>query len=110
MSETPTATAAPEKPVPDIKMELSRIRSAHADAVMDVEEQPARGMFWIGIKPRSIVAAARLLRDDKALDFKLLTDLTCIDRPWEPKRFCVTYNFYSLSRNRRVFLRVRVAE
>src|SRR5690348_3463700 len=100
MAETTESPAAAAVPLPDIKTELSKIRAAHSDAILDVEEKPERGMFWIAVKPRSIVAVAKLLRDDRALDFKLLTDLTCVDRPWEPKRFCVTYNFYSLSRNR----------
>jgi len=112
MADTQTAVPAqaPGAPSPDIKTELSKIRTAQGDAILDVEERPERNLFWIAVKPRSIVAVAKLLRDDKALDYKLLCDLTCVDRPWEERRFCVTYNFYSLSRNRRLFLRVRVPQ
>jgi len=105
-----TAPAASPPAVSPIKSELDRIRAAHAGAITDVEEQPSRGMFWIAVRPQSIVSVARLLRDDPALDYKMLTDLTCVDRPETEKRFNVTYNFYSLSRNRRLFLRVRAAE
>ena len=106
-AEEPAAPAVPEQ---DIRTELARIRQASADAVLDVVEQPDRGMFWVNIKPRAIQQVAKALRDDPGCDFKLLTDLTCVDYPWEPKRFNVLYNFYSVTRNRRIFLRVRAAE
>lgn len=108
MSETPTQ--APATPLPDIRTELQKLKSAHGDAILDVEEAPERGMFWIAVKRRSIAAVAKFLRDDPALDYKLLADLTCIDRPYEERRFTVTYNLYSVNRNRRLFLRVRVSE
>jgi NADH-quinone oxidoreductase subunit C len=97
-------------PVLSIQAEAAKIRSAHGEAILSVEEQPQRGMFWINIRPRSIVPVARLLRDDRALDFKMLSDLTCVDRPETEKRFNVTYNLYSVTRNRRLFLRLRVAD
>src|SRR5438045_3158957 len=102
-----TQTPAPEAPpaVSPIKTELDKIRSSQSGAVLDVEEQPSRGMFWIAVRPQSLLAVARLLRDDPALDYKMLTDVTCVDRPETERRFNVTYNFYSVSRNRRLFLR-----
>lgn len=90
-----------------IQTELAKIRSAHSEAILSVEEDPGRGMYWVTIKPRSITAVAKQLRDDPALDFKLLCDLTCVDRPDEDLRFTVIYNLYSVTRNRRIFLRVR---
>jgi NADH-quinone oxidoreductase subunit C len=107
MAETQPPT---QEPLPDIRTELQKIRAAQADAVLDVEECPERDMFWITIRPRALVPVAKLLRDDPALDFKLLCDLTCVDRPYEERRFTVLYNFYSLNRNRRVFLKVQVPE
>src|SRR5690349_8828371 len=98
MSETEAAPPAAQAPLPDIRAELSRIRSAQPDAVLDVEERPQRDMFWITIRPRSLVQVCRLLRDDRSLDYKLICDVTCVDRPYEQKRFTVTYNLYSVSR------------
>ena len=86
------------------------MRAAHGDAILEVEEAPEREMFWITVRPRSIASVLKTLRDDKALDYKLLSDLTCIDRPETEKRFVVLYNLYSISRKRRLFLRVKVAE
>jgi NADH-quinone oxidoreductase subunit C len=111
MSDTPapsaTETAAPAV---SIQNELARIRAAAPDAVLDVTEDPERGMFWVTVRPRAIQAVARALRDEKDCDFKLLTDLTCVDYPWEAERLNVIYNFYSISRDRRLMVRVRVAD
>jgi NADH-quinone oxidoreductase subunit C len=102
--------AATAPPLPDIKAEVARIRAAVPDAILSVEEQPERGMFWINVRPRSIAAVAKVLRDDKTLDYKMFCDLFGVDRPEDEKRLNVLYNLYSVSRNRRIFLRVRVAD
>lgn len=109
MADEQTTAPAPP-PVSPIKTELEKIRAAHAGAILEVEEQPSRGMFWVTLTTRSIVPIAKLLRDDKALDYKLLCDLTCVDRPETRQRFNVMYNLYSVTRNKRIHLRVRVAE
>jgi NADH-quinone oxidoreductase subunit C len=106
MAETEQSAAAPSP----IAAELSKIKSAHSDAVLGVEEQPDKGMFWITVRPRSVVPVITLLRDDRALDFKLLADLFCVDRPDNPPRFNMYYNLYSVTRNRRLFIRTRVGE
>lgn len=114
MSETKTTAAAepeaPEAPRVDIKTEVARIRSAVSDAILEVVEEPEKGMFWVMVRPRTIAQVAKVLRDDKDCDFKLLADLTCVDYPHRPPRFNVTYNFYSVTRNRRIMVRVRVGE
>lgn len=101
---------APAAPASAIQAEVSRIRASHGDAIISVEERPEVGMHWINLRPRSIPAVLKTLRDDTSLDYKLLCDLTCVDRPEMAQRFNVVYNLYSVSRNRRIFLRVRVAE
>lgn len=93
-----------------IQAEVFKIRAAQGDAIISVEERPEIGMYWINVRPKAITTVARVLRDDKSLDYKLLCDLTCVDRPETAQRFNVVYNFYSVSRNKRVFVRVRVAE
>lgn len=105
-----TEAEATTPALPDIHLELGKIRGAHSEAVVAVEEAPERDMFWVEVKPSALVSVVKLLRDDRALNYNFLDDLTCIDYAWEEKRFCVTYNFYSHSRLRRLFLRVRVAE
>ena len=97
-------------PASSIQAELSKIRSGHADAILEIEEKPEIGMHWVTVRPRSLVAVLKLLRDDPALDYNYLCDLTCVDRPDQSKRFCLIYNLFSIARNQRIFLRVRVGE
>ncbi len=104
-------TEAHAAPAPSpIQSEISRVRQAHPEAIVSVEERPETGMFWITVRPRSVVEVATVLRDDPALDYKMLTDLTCVDYPDRERRFNLIYNLYSVTRNRRIFLRVWVKE
>ena len=49
----------------------------------------------------------RTLRDDPALDFKLLIDICGVDWPARAKRFDVVYHLLSLTKNRRVRVKLR---
>lgn len=109
MSET-VEQAAPPAPRGGIEAEVAKIRAAAADAIVAVEESPDTGMFWVTVKPQALIRVLRLLRDDRAMGYRMLSDLSCIDRPDHDKRFTVFYNLLSISRNRRLFLRVNVAE
>src|SRR2546421_12880192 len=90
--------------------EVELIRAAAPDAVLEVQEQPQRGMFWLNIAPNAIVQVATVLRDHPELDYKMLCDLFGVDYPARDRRFDVIYYLVSISRNRRLFLRVRVGE
>ena len=94
----------------EIDREVELIRASDPEAVLAVEEQPARGMFWVNVRPEALVAAATLLRDHSELDYQMLSDLFGVDHPAREKRFDILYNLYSLRRNRRLFLRVQAAE
>jgi len=110
MSENEQAAAPAPPPVSPIRAEVDKIRSGVADAIVDVEEHASLGMYWINIRSRALVPVLKLLRDDPALKYDMLADLTCVDRPEQEQRFNMVYNLYSVSRNRRVFLRVRAAD
>ena len=90
--------------------EVELVRASVPDAVLEVQEQPQRGMFWLNIAPPAIVEAATVLRDHPELDYKMLCDLFGIDHPTRDRRFDVVYSLVSVTRNRRLFLRVRVGE
>jgi NADH-quinone oxidoreductase subunit C len=94
----------------EIDREVELLRAELPEAVLAVEERPERGMFWITVRPAEIEPAARLMRDHPDCDYQLLTDLLGADYPEREKRFDVLYNLYSLSRDRRLFLRVQVGE
>jgi NADH-quinone oxidoreductase subunit C len=107
MSETPVEEAVP--PV-TIHPEVSAVRAAVPGSVLEVVEEPERDMFWITVRPKDIVAVLKFFRDNREFDYKLIADVFGADHPGTPKRFNILYNLYSISRNRRLFIRVRVAE
>jgi NADH-quinone oxidoreductase subunit C len=99
----------PEPSPPDEQaLELERIRAAVPG--LELEAEADRGVMWINIPKEAVRPAITALRDDPQLDYRMLSDLFGVDYPAREKRFDVIYNLYSLSRNRRVFLRVRVGE
>src|SRR2546423_1342824 len=61
--------------------EVDVIRASVPDAILEVQEQPQRGMFWLNISPSAIVEAATVLRDHPELDYKMLCDLFGVDYP-----------------------------
>jgi NADH-quinone oxidoreductase subunit C len=110
MSE-PTESVTSEAPAehePEVDVEVARIEAAFPGAIL--EQTSSRGQRWLTVRTDAIVRIATLLRDDPELDYKLLSDLFGVDYPDRPQRFEVLYNFYSLPRNARLFVRVRVAE
>jgi len=52
----------------------------------------------------------RFLRDDPAMKFDMLMDLTCVDYPERERRFEVVYHLYSLRKNHRVRIKIQVPE
>jgi NADH-quinone oxidoreductase subunit C len=62
-------------------------------------------MPTIVVKPEGLVDACMLLRDDKDLRFKLLSDLTVVDYMEREPRFEVVYHLYSYQNNE--YLRVK---
>jgi NADH-quinone oxidoreductase subunit C len=69
-----------------------------------------RGDDTVEVAPAELHALLDFLRDDPALRFDFLTDLTAVDGQglgWEP-RFKVVYHLYSTTRNHRLRVRVPV--
>jgi NADH-quinone oxidoreductase subunit C len=81
-----------------------RLRSWNPNAISEVIE--FRGETTILVPRDLLVDVARHCRDDKELQFNLLSDATCVDRfPLEP-RFDLNYHLVSLPRRDRLRLRV----
>lgn len=85
---------------------IERLRAWSPNAISEIIE--FRGETTI-VLPRSLLRDAALrCRDDKALQFNLLSDATCLDRyPLEP-RFELNYHLVSIPQRQRVRLRVRL--
>jgi NADH:ubiquinone oxidoreductase subunit C len=70
------------------------------------EQWSEKGDEVARVRPESIVAVCRWLKDDPATDMKMLVDLTAIDW-WDKKpRFEVVYTLRSLALSHRVRLKV----
>jgi NADH-quinone oxidoreductase subunit C len=57
-----------------------------------------------------LIEVLQLLRDDRELQFDMLTDVTAVDLLPRTPRFEVVYHLYSLPRNHRVRIKARVPE
>src|SRR5579864_6720686 len=86
---------------------VERLRAWSPNAISEVIE--FRGETTL-VVPRNVLRTVALrCRDDKDLQFNLLSDATCVDRfPLEP-RFEVNYHLVSIPLARRLRLQVRLA-
>jgi NADH-quinone oxidoreductase subunit C len=70
----------------------------------------AFGDLQVQVQAHRIVEALTFLRDAQDLQFQQLMDLAGADYPQRPLRFDVVYNLLSLSKNRRVRVKVQTDE
>jgi NADH-quinone oxidoreductase subunit C len=92
---------------------LQRLRDRFGAAVVETHE--ARGDATAVVERRALPAVLRFCRDEPALTFDVLMDLTAVDYLKFPgredgPRFEVVYHLYSLPHNHRVRLKARVDE
>ncbi|MBS0241949.1 MAG: NADH-quinone oxidoreductase subunit C [Proteobacteria bacterium] len=62
----------------------------------------AHGEVTITVARDSIVGVLTKLRDDPALEFEVLLDITAVDWPGRPERFDVVYHLLSMRKNQRI--------
>lgn len=98
----PSEAAAPEPPV------LARLRERFSSAL--VTTHAYRGDATAEIAPASLLEVCAFLRDDPALAFDFLVDVTAVDYIGTVPRFEVVYHLYSTARNHRLRVKARVAE
>jgi NADH-quinone oxidoreductase subunit C len=87
---------------------LTLLQSRLADGVLEAVE--TRGELVARVAPNALVAVCTMLRDDPALAFDFLMDVTAVDYLGSDPRFEVVYHLYSLARNHRLRLKVGVPE
>ena len=92
---------------------LQRLRDRFGAAIVDTHE--FRGDTTAVVDRTMLVDALRFCRDEPALAFDMLTDLTAVDYLKFPgredgPRFEVVYHLYSLAHNHRLRLKVVVDE
>ena len=85
-----------------------RVAAAIPGVVID--NSIRNGEAIVTVKRESIVPVLTLLRDDPALHFEVLLDVSGVDYPDRPERFEVVYQLLSLRHNRRVRIKVTTDE
>ena len=86
----------------------TRIAAALADEV--ISSNVAFGELTIKVTPFDIVSVLKFLRDDPGCEFKVLVDVCGADWPAREKRFDVVYHLLSLTKNRRIRVKVETDE
>jgi NADH-quinone oxidoreductase subunit C len=84
---------------------IDAARKALGDALIDAVERV--GEITLTVKRDEIANALKALRDTSGLEYQQLMEIAGVDYPDRPERFEVVYQLLSLTRNRR--LRVKVA-
>lgn len=94
---------------------LERVKEKFATDI--IETHAFRGDETALVKPASILAVAKFLKETPELDFNFMMDLTAVDylffaggRVQKDYRFEVVYHFYSLKNNHRIRIKVPVEE
>ncbi len=75
-----------------------------------VEHHSLHGNDTIIINREDALSIFQTLRDDPAFAFNVLTDLTAVDFLGREPRFEVVYHLFSLPRNHRLRVKIRVRE
>ena len=84
------------------------IAEALSGAVTD--HKVAHGELTIVVPLCDIIKVATFLRDDARCQFSCIIDVTAVDWPGRERRFDVVYHFLSPKQNRRIRVKVEVAE
>jgi NADH-quinone oxidoreductase subunit C len=87
---------------------LKKLKERFADSILEVRE--FREELTLIVRKEGIVQICQFLKDDPELGFNFLSDICGVDWPERKPRFDVVYNLYSISKNHRVRLKVRVED
>ena len=83
-------------------------RKALGKALLDVKEHV--GEITLTVRRESIVDALRALRDTPGLEYQQLMEIAGVDYPERPERFEVVYHLLSLTKNRRIRVKLSTDE
>ena len=91
---------------PDFSLQL--LRENHPDGILDT--LLPQGDATAVIRPEFLVKIIDFLKNDSRLLFNVLVDITAVDYKERTPRFDVVYHLLSLSFNRRLRLKLPIAE
>jgi NADH-quinone oxidoreductase subunit C len=87
---------------------IEAAKAALGDALLEAKE--AVGEITLTVKRERIVDVCRALRDTPGLEYQQLMDIAAADYPERPERFEVNYHLLSLTKNRRIRVKVLTDE
>jgi NADH-quinone oxidoreductase subunit C len=87
---------------------IDAARAVLGDALLEVKE--AVGEITLIVRRERIVEALRALRDTPGLEYQQLMEIAGVDYPERAERFEVNYHLLSLTRNRRIRIKVQTDE
>ena len=87
---------------------VEAVKAALGDALLDVKDHV--GEITLTVRRESIVEVCRALRDTPGLEYQQLMDIAGVDYPERPERFEVDYQLLSLTKNRRIRVKVTTDE
>ena len=87
---------------------LDFLGERHPECVL--ERRRDLGEATVVIRRQGMVGFFQALKETEWLDFNFLMDITALDFPMRPERFEVVYHLYSLSKNHRLRVKIRVHE
>lgn len=91
-----------------LQQTVDALRERFGDMVEGVNE--FRDDVFVDVRRDAIVDVSRWLRDNEHCPFPLCEDVFGVDNWTRKGRFEVNYHFFSITRKRRIHLRVRVEE
>jgi NADH-quinone oxidoreductase subunit C len=87
---------------------LEAARAALGSLILEEKQQADE--ITLTVERNGVAEACRLLRDTPGLDYQQLMEIAGVDYPDNPERFEVNYHLLSLTRNRRIRVKVRTDE
>ena len=87
---------------------LDAARAAIGDALLDATEHV--GEITLTVRRESVVDVCGALRDTPGLEYQQLMDIAGVDYPDRAERFDVNYCLLSLTKNRRIVVKVNTDE
>ena len=87
---------------------IDAAKAAVGDALLDVKQLV--GEITLVVKREEIANVLKLLRDTAGLEYQQLMEIAGVDYPDRPERFEVAYHLLSLTKNRRIRVKVSTDE
>ena len=95
-----------KRPVPSVAADL--LKEKFPEAVEEVSYHA--GEVSVRVRVERLTEICSFLKNDARTQLTLLSDLSAVDYPGDPKRFEVNYHIFSIPLKHRLRLKVRAAE